>query len=60
MTDAQARKASMKKFPKLDDARIVKIRLASLQILKRVAYRDGLVDGYKKAMEYSKSKTHSS
>jgi len=51
MTDANARKAAMKKFPKVDDPRIIKIRLACLQISKRVAYRDGLQDGYKKAVE---------
>lgn len=57
MTDAQARKAAMKKFPKVEDPREIKIRLACLQISKRVAYRDGLQDGYKKAIEDQKKQT---
>lgn len=58
MTDTQARNAAMKKYPKSTDTRKVTIMLASLQILKRVAYRDGLLDGHKKTIaDLSKPKT---
>lgn len=56
MTDTQARNAAMKKYPKSTDTRKVTIMLASLQVLKRVAYKDGLMQGYQKAHEEMQKK----